>query len=156
METVIVAGPPFSGVEHTAAKIAQEKGWTLIDGDSMPSKEVHEWLNDKRDPAVVMFIKNAYIVHIYNGNHVYFVRRDTSDIQRELDLAEYEDDITRRIMAEFDQGVLEYLDCDLDFALPLPELIYEWAETQKGILEYWGGTWEWVDFNNLSPNSRIG
>ena len=148
-QTIVVAGPPYSGVELVARQVSEETFLPIVNGDEIA--DVSEF-NQLLEGSVVLTTTNlAHLVHEFTGNHVVYVMRDVEAIERELELAEYDSERHMgnviKDLRNRESAVREALD-QIDQTLSLPRFLYAWWEWQKGEIEFWFGTWEerhWED-----------
>lgn len=140
MTTIVVAGPPHSGVEHVARELAVKAQLPVTsDGDIKDAKHLNELLESD---VVIATTDNAHIVFTFTGiDKVVFVIRKIDDIEWELELAEYDEnadiEVIVRDAAYWPRFAREAFDETVDLTQSLPRIMYQWWQWQKRELEFW-------------------
>ena len=89
---IIVAGPPYSGVEQIAEQVAGETGLPVApDVDITDVYHLNRLLEDEPEPSIISTTEYAHIVHEFSAvDKVIYCVRNTDDIEHEMELAEYD------------------------------------------------------------------
>jgi hypothetical protein len=140
MTTIIVAGPPHSGVEAVAKQASVTARLSVVtDGDIRDMQHLNELLESD---VIIATSDYAHIVHTFVAvDKVIYVIRKVEDIEWELELAECDQDadieVIVRDVTYWPSHPKQAFDELVDLTQSLPRILYQWWEWQKSELEFW-------------------
>ena len=141
---IIVAGPPYSGVEL----VARELGLPVLDDEDIRDMATLNRVLVGNGDSVIATTRLAHIVHEFSDHLIKYVLRDPGDIEREMQLAEYPaEDHIRRILEDIegrDRYIKEAFNRVVDPTKSLPDILYDWWDWQKTEISFLMGHYEEV------------